>query len=103
MSRAAGALVCAISTGLAQAAVPVFHQAHHEFAATPVARLQVIETRGDLAVVEGEQGEVVLVHVDDRLGLEGAQVQRIERGCLLLSGDGGSFSLCAEAPATPRS
>ncbi|MBS1152073.1 MAG: hypothetical protein H6Q89_3771, partial [Myxococcaceae bacterium] len=73
--------------GLAHAAVPLaVPEEHHEFASTPVGKLQVIETRGELAVVEGEQGEVVLVHLNDRLGLEGAKVDRISRGCLFLSG-----------------
>lgn len=92
--------------GLAHAGAPVVPavvEEHHEFSTTPLSKLQVIETRGELAVVEGEQGEVVLVHLNDRIGLEGARVGRIGRGCLLLSGDGGPFSLCAEAPATPRS
>ena len=102
MKRAllAGLLV----TGIAQAGVPVVaQQEHHEFASTPVAKLQVVETRGELAVVEGEQGEVVLVHINDRIGIEAVRVEKISRGCLMLSGDGGGFSLCAEAPATPRS
>ncbi len=91
-------------TGISHAAAPIVsHEAHHEFAATKVSKLVVIETRGELAVVEGEQGEVVLVHINDRIGQEAARVDRISRGCLLLSGDGGQFSLCAEAPATPRS
>ena len=99
------ALVCALSAGLgmAHAAVPHERAEHHEFASTPVGKLQVLETRGELAVVEGEQGEVVLVRINDRIGLEAARVDRISRGCLLLSGNGGQFSLCAEAPATPRS
>ena len=88
-------------TGLAHGAAPV--EECHEFVSTPVGKLQVIETRGELAVVEGEQGEVVLVHVNDRIGVEAARVDRISRGCLMLSGDGGQFSLCAEAPSTPRS
>jgi hypothetical protein len=91
-------------TGIAHAAAPILaHVEHHEFASTPLSKLQVLETRNGVAVVEGEQGEVVLVHLNDRIGLEAAQVDRISRGCLLLSGDGGQFSLCAEAPATPRS
>ncbi|GEM_PF-2594044 len=96
-------LAALLVTGLAHAAAPVNHEEHHAFASMPVGKLLVIETRGELAVVEGEKGEIVLVHVDDRLGLEGVRVQRISRGCLVLSGDGGPFSLCAEAPATPRS
>ena len=96
-----GALLVA---GLAHAAAPVVsHEEHHEFASTPVGKLLVVETRGELAVVEGERGDVVLVHINDRIGLEAARVDRISHGCLLLSGDGGQFSLCAEAPATPRS
>ena len=90
--------------GLAQAAVPVIvHEQHHEFSVTPVGKLSVVETRGELAVVEGEDGEVVLVHVTDLIGVEAVRVDRISRGCLMLTGDGGQFSLCAEAPATPRS
>ncbi len=96
-------LAASLIAGLAHAGVPVNHEEHHAFALLPVGKLLVIETRGELAVVEGEKGEIVLVHVDDRLGLEGARVERISRGCLVLSGDGGPFSLCAEAPATPRS
>ena len=92
----------AAGLGVAQAAVPELPE-HREFASTAVARLRVVETRGNLAVVEGEQDEVVLVHLSDRIGLEAARVDRISRGCLLLSGDGGQFSLCAEAAATPRS
>ena len=88
----------------AQAAAPLEAlEEHHEFASTPVSKLVVVETRGELAVVEGEQGEVVLVHLHDLVGVEAARVEKISRGCLFLSGDGGQFSLCAEAPATPRS
>ena len=75
----------------------------HEFCSTPLAKLQVVETRGEQALVEGEQGAVVLVRVNDTIGLEGATVEKISRGCLFLKGDGGHFSLCVEAPATPRS
>ncbi len=103
MNRAL-ALALGSGLGLAHAAVPVVAPVeHHEFAATPVGKLQVLETRGELAVVEGELGEVVLVHINDRLGIEAVKVDRISRGCLLLSGDGGQFSLCADGPATPRS
>jgi hypothetical protein len=98
------ALAALLLTGLAHAAAPIAAAVvHHEFASTPVGKLQVIETRGELAVVEGEQGEVVLVHLNDVIGLEAARVDRISRGCMMLSGDGGQFSLCVEAPATPRS
>lgn len=100
------ALACALSAGLgvANGSVPVVRSVeHHEFASTPVNKLQVVETRRELAVVEGEYGEVVLVRVNDRIGYEAARVDRIGRGCLFLSGDGGQFSICAEAPTTPRS
>lgn len=82
---------------------PAWAEEHHEFSSTALVKLQVLETRGDQAIVEGEEGEVVLVHVDDRIGREAATVEKISRGCLFLQGDGGRFSLCAEAPATPRS
>ena len=83
--------------------VPTLAEEHQEFSTTALAKLQVVETRGEQAIVEGEQGEVVLVHVHDRIGSESALVEKISRGCLFLEGDGGHFSLCAEAPATPRS
>ena len=34
-------------------------------------KLTVVETRNNVAVVEGEKGDVVLVHVGDRIGTEG--------------------------------
>ena len=82
---------------------PAWAEEHHEFAATALSRLQVLETRGDQAIVEGVDGEVVLVHLNDRIGEEAATVERISHGCLFLAGDGGRFSLCVEAPPTPRS
>ncbi len=92
--------------GAALLAAPVTlppHTAHHEFETTPIEKLRVVQTRGEVAFVEGEQGAMALVHVDDQIGLEGVKVVGIGRGCLLLTGDGGQFSVCAEAPATPRS
>ena len=83
--------------------MPVWAEEHHEFAVTPLARLSVLETRADLALVEGDEGQVVLVHVNDRIGHEAATVEKIGHGCLFLAGDGGHFSLCVEAPPTPRS
>lgn len=87
---------------LAAAPIPA-HVVHHEFQTTSVNKLVVIETRGETAVVEGEQGEMALIHLTDRIGLEAVTVEGIGHGCLLLTGDGGRFSVCAEAPATPRS
>jgi hypothetical protein len=82
---------------------PVLAEEHHEFAATRLARLTVLETRADQAIVEGEEGEVVLVRLNDRLGQEAATVEKISHGCVYLTADGGHFSLCVEAPPTPRS
>jgi hypothetical protein len=83
--------------------MPAWAEEHHEFVSTPLARLSVLETRADQAIVEGDEGEVVLVHVNDRIGQESATVEKISHGCLFLVGDGGHFSLCVEAPPTPRS
>ena len=91
------------AAGLLMLSLPARATEHHEFAATALSRLTVLETRADQAIVEGEGGEVVLVHVNDRIGQEAAMVEKIGHGCLFLAGDGGHFSLCVEAPPTPRS
>lgn len=93
----------AVVGAAALCAAPVPHQPHHEFEETPIEKLRVVQTRGEVAIVEGEEGAMALVHVDDQVGREGARVTGIGRGCLVLTGDGGSFSVCVEAPATPRS
>jgi hypothetical protein len=92
-----------IALGVLALSVSALAEERVQFANTALVKLQVLETRGEQAIVEGEKGEVVLVRVNDRIGEEGATVERISRGCLFLSGEGGHFSLCAEAPATPRS
>ena len=83
-------------------AAPTPAQIVHPFADIPVAKLQVVDTRGQQAVVENKSGEIVLVRAGDLLGAEGLQVVKVTLGCVQLKGPEASFTLCADVPEVPR-
>lgn len=81
---------------------PTPAQIVHPFADVPVAKLQVVDTRAQQAVIENKSGEIVLVRAGDLLGAEGVQVVKVTLGCVQLKGPQGPFTLCADVPEVPR-
>ena len=74
----------------------------HPFADVPLAKLSVVDTRGQQAVVESKPGDaVVLVRAGDKLGEEGFEVVKVTRGCLTLKGPEAVLTLCADVPEVP--
>lgn len=81
---------------------PTPAQTAHPFADVPVAKLRVVDTRAQQAIVENKSGEIVLVRTGDRLSAEGFEVVKVTRGCIQLRGPETSFSMCADVPEVPR-
>ncbi|MBK7858781.1 MAG: hypothetical protein IPJ65_09205 [Archangiaceae bacterium] len=74
----------------------------HAFSEEPIARLQVVDTRGDRAVVENKQGGAVLVRAGDHLGAEGLEVVKVTLGCVQLKSEDADLTLCVDVPEVPR-
>ena len=77
---------------------PVVH-----FADVALNKLQVMQLVDADALVEGPNGDVALVRTGDLLGQEQARVSAVSKGCLSLKVGRSVISLCADAPAAPRS
>jgi|CXWL01.1.fsa_nt_gi hypothetical protein len=76
----------------------------HHFAQLSTAKLSVVNTSDELALIEAKDGTAaVLVRLGDKIGTEGLQVTRISKGCLWLDGGADTQPMCVDAGASPRS
>jgi hypothetical protein len=63
----------------------------------------VTNTRGERALVQDKQGDVVLVSAGDLLGSEGFTVTKVLHGCIELSGpEEAALTLCVDRPEVPQ-
>lgn len=90
--------LCVASVPAAAADKPVVH-----FAEVGLDQLWVMQLIELDALVEGPGGEVALVRTGDLLGKEQARVVKVKGGCVALKVGRSAVTLCADAPAAPRS
>lgn len=90
--------LCLSSAPSVAAEKPVVH-----FDGVALNKLQVMQLVDADALVEGPNGDVALVRTGDLLGKEQARVANVSKGCLSLKLGRSLVSMCADAPAAPRS